>query len=565
MSLARPISGGTLLVTRDGSTAVASDPDRDGVWIVDLPGRRVRSVALEPDDEPGRGAEGADGEVYVVLRGGGAVVTLDIEDAAVIERRPVCAAPRGIAFDEAADAIHVACLGGELVTMPAAGGEPLRELHLDADLRDVSVTGSGLAVSRFRSAELLVVDAGGEVVRRGAPDVFQAAVQTGPFTDIVDFSPDVAWRTVALPGGGLAMVHQRGQDAPIPLGTGSEYAPIPVPGEEDGCATGIVHSTVTLFDAEGELHQGAGLVLSEATVPVDIAASPAGDTLAVVAAGSRTVTELWTKEYIGETSASACTGAIRSRRRLSDTPVAAAYGKDGALIVQVQSPPALVLLSEAGEETLRLPGETLETTGSSLFHAAAQGSHGLACASCHPEAEDDGRTWLFSSFGARRTQYLRGGIADTAPFHWGGDLPDMARLVDEVLVRRMGADSPAPHEMALLQGWLDAQPGLPVSPARDPAAAERGKGLFESAAVGCTACHRGPQLTDNRSWDVGTGARFQTPRLVDLAHRGPWMHDGCAETLKDRFDPGCGGAEHGDVSGLSTGQIDDLVAYLETL
>lgn len=565
MSLARPISGGTLLVTRDGSTAVATDPDRDRVWIVDLPGRRVQSVALERDDEPGRGVEGADGEVHVVLRGGGAVVTLDVGDAAVIERRPVCAAPRGIAFDEAADAIHVACLGGELVTMPVAGGEPLRELHLEPDLRDVSVTGGGLAVSRFRSAELLVVDAGGEVVRRRAPDVFQATVQAGPFTDVVGFSPDVAWRTVVMPGGGLAMVHQRAQDTAIPLGTGGEYIQSLAPGEQDGCAAGIVHSAVTLFDAEGEVHQGAGLVLSEATVPVDIAASKAGDTLAVVAAGSHTVTELWVDEYAGETSAGACTGAVRSRRHLSGTPVAAAYGKDGVLIVQVQSPPALVLLSEAGEETIRLPGESLETTGSSLFHAAAQGSHGLACASCHPEAGEDGRTWLFSFLGARRTQHLRGGIADTAPFHWSGDLPDMGQLVGEVLVRRMGADAPAPHELALFQGWLDAQPSLPVSPPRDAAAAARGKGLFESAAVGCAGCHGGPQLTDNLSWDVGTGAKFQTPRLVDLSHHGPWMHDGCAETLEDRFDPGCGGAEHGDVSGLSAGQIDDLVAYLETL
>jgi hypothetical protein len=43
------------------------------------------------------------------------------------------------------------------------------------------------------------------------------------------------------------------------------------------------------------------------------------------------------------------------------------------------------------------------------------------------------------------------------------------------------------------------------------------------------------------------------------------MHDSCAATLCDRFDPACGGDKHGDVSGLSAAQIDDIVAYLTAL
>src|SRR5438093_1270151 len=49
-----PISGGTLLVTRDGTRAVASDPDRDLVYIVDLAKNQVRAtVTLAKGDEPG--------------------------------------------------------------------------------------------------------------------------------------------------------------------------------------------------------------------------------------------------------------------------------------------------------------------------------------------------------------------------------------------------------------------------------------------------------------------------------------------------------------------------------
>jgi hypothetical protein len=36
-------------------------------------------------------------------------------------------------------------------------------------------------------------------------------------------------------------------------------------------------------------------------------------------------------------------------------------------------------------------------------------------------------------------------------------------------------------------------------------------------------------------------------------------------TLLDRFDPECGGSRHGHVEGLEASDLDDLVAYLETL
>ena len=74
-----PISGGTLLVLRDGRTAVASDPDRDRVWVVDLARRAVgrgRSCSA-PGTSPGAWSRTAAGRVHVALRRGGALVTLD--------------------------------------------------------------------------------------------------------------------------------------------------------------------------------------------------------------------------------------------------------------------------------------------------------------------------------------------------------------------------------------------------------------------------------------------------------------------------------------------------------
>src|SRR3954468_5842854 len=62
-----PIAGGTLLITKDGH-AVASDPDRDLVHVVDLSTRKVVSVELQAGDEPGRVVEGPAGTAYVVAR-----------------------------------------------------------------------------------------------------------------------------------------------------------------------------------------------------------------------------------------------------------------------------------------------------------------------------------------------------------------------------------------------------------------------------------------------------------------------------------------------------------------
>src|SRR5262249_8814473 len=127
-------------------------------------------------------------------------------------------------------------------------------------------------------------------------------------------------------------------------------------------------------------------------------------------------------------------------------------------------------------------------TGHTLFHLRA--SSGVACASCHAEAGDDGHVWTFDVIGARRTQSLRGGILGTEPFHWEGDMTDFPTLVHEVFVRRMGGFAPDAEQTAVLARWIDRQPAF-VTQARDADAAARGEALFHSEAVGCDGCHSG--------------------------------------------------------------------------
>src|SRR5690242_14896397 len=73
-----PISGGTMLVTRDGTRAIVADPDRDRVMIVDLAsGKTTADVALEARSDPGRVVEDGAGRVHVALRGTASLLTLD--------------------------------------------------------------------------------------------------------------------------------------------------------------------------------------------------------------------------------------------------------------------------------------------------------------------------------------------------------------------------------------------------------------------------------------------------------------------------------------------------------
>jgi CxxC motif-containing protein (DUF1111 family) len=144
-------------------------------------------------------------------------------------------------------------------------------------------------------------------------------------------------------------------------------------------------------------------------------------------------------------------------------------------------------------------------------------------------------------------------------------MPTFQHLVDDVMTGRMGGFKVEPRYTKALMSWIDAQPAVRL-PARDTPQVLRGRELFDSSAVGCTSCHSGPDMTNNLNVDVGTGGSFQVPSLHGLGLRGPFMHDGCATTLLERFEPRCGGGDrHGKTSQLSAQDKQDLAAYLETL
>jgi mono/diheme cytochrome c family protein len=502
--------------------------------------------------------------VHVALRRGNELVAIDATGQLAF-RRASCVEPRGVAYDAAADAVHVACASGDLATFPAAGGAASRVVRLERDLRDVIVSGNQLIVSKFRSAELLTLDAAGAIVGRTAPPNvrrfgFGPFGEPAPSTDgKVDAVAAVAWRTIALPNGSILVSHQR--QVKKGLDTQSEG------GYGGSCGgDGVVEAAVSTM-TPGQPAR-AGRSIAHGTLPVDIAISPAGDQFAVVTAGNKTV-HLARATAPMEEDEDPCEGRgddTQSGAPISDqlgTPTSVAWTPDGSLLVYYPELPALSIRKAGKITTVRLTGDVGYDSGRAMFHQ--QTNSGLACASCHPEGGEDGLVWDFATIGKRRTQHLGGGILTRAPYHWVGDMTDLTKLMNDVFAIRMSGGTPTRSQKLSLGPWLDRvrAPQAPI--VIDADAIARGKAVFDDAATACASCHNGPQLTNNTLVNVGTSGKFKVPSLLGVGARAPYMHDGTATTLHDRFSPRGGGDAHGKTSQLTTQQIDDLVAYLDSL
>jgi mono/diheme cytochrome c family protein/DNA-binding beta-propeller fold protein YncE len=558
-----PISGGSMIVSHDGETAYVADPERDLIYIVDLARRDMSStIELEPGDEPGRLVEDDAGRVFVALRRGGAIVTL--ENGAITDRRDVCPAPRGVAYQADGDLIHVACATGELVSLRASGGNPTRVLHLDRDLRDVVVEGNDLYVSRFRAAELLRVDGNGTVMARQRPAVVDKTVfdpNTGAETQ-TQAVPAVAWRTIPISDGRVMMLHQRATRAVLSTQSQGGYG-----GGE--CFDGPIEVTATIFDPATPDVVEPGRRFTMAQLPVDVAVSPDGSRVAMVMAGFRTVRVVNMRSIPSVVGDDPCGGGDGDDQEIfadSDwwgAPTSVGYVDENELIIQYDNAIAIRNPGQFTSQMISLDGPNRLDPGRRRFHEPTFA--GLACASCHPEGRDDGLVWSFDVIGDRRTQQIAGNLEKRAPYHWDGDMTDLHMLINEVLVFRMGGNPLSGDEEDAMKKFLFRIDPLPAPSGLDESAVARGKALFDDPVVGCASCHGGEIYTTNARENVGTGGSFKVPSLVAVGWRAPYLHTGCAATLRDRFDPACGGDNHGTVENLSEAQIGDLVAYLESL
>lgn len=222
-----------------------------------------------------------------------------------------------------------------------------------------------------------------------------------------------------------------------------------------------------------------------------------------------------------------------------------------------------------------LPMDLVE--GRKLFFSAREANinnpttTGVSCNTCHTEGgREDGHVWGFPD-GKRQTPSMAGRMmTQTAPFHWSGEFPGMKDFMDHTARMRMGGQGLTATQLDRITVYMDSI-ALPDNPHKLATLTEpqaRGHQVFQQA--GCATCHSGAALTNNANYDVGVKALndkvdlFNTPSLHGIARTAPYLHDGSAQTLRDRITNNPED-KHGVTSNLSEQQVDDLVAYLKTL
>lgn len=546
----RPVVGGHLTLGAEGMLVIADAEHDRLVWFDPSQSLQRGTLNLGAGSWPTRVVMHE--QVYdVLLRGTGELVR--VEGRGVTWRARVCAEPRALTWDAAARESVVGCAGGEVVRLDAAG-HVTSTLETGVEWRDLQVHGSALVGTSFRDARVATV------FDDGAPLYSQPVVMGGLSPSGSTSRSQVAWRYVDTGAGGF-MVHQLHADDlgsfgdPPATGTGSppgsgvpSYygAPTPVTQAPVGAVvTGISH-----VDDKGQVDFTA---VVHDVLPVDAAASPDGQLLAVVGAG-------------GSGLSVYRLGSLRGT--LAPQPVASVTGLSLTSVVWT-SPSELYVLEALRSTPLRfqLVDSTLSTMESSpssgsvahaLFHQAPTGGAPISCASCHPEGGDDGHVWKMDG-NLRRTQPLSGHVMARAPFHWAGNIPDLSTVMSETFVKRMGGASVDDVTVHTLGSWLDGIPGARASVVLSDE--EKAVGAAAFTRAGCDTCH----LASGRKGGLATvdGEALRSPPLQGVAARGPWLHDGSLKDLDAAIlDDTLG---HGKLSALELGSRQALLRYLRSL
>ncbi|MEI7956298.1 MAG: cell surface protein, partial [Verrucomicrobiota bacterium] len=224
------------------------------------------------------------------------------------------------------------------------------------------------------------------------------------------------------------------------------------------------------------------------------------------------------------------------------------------------------------------PQPDLARQGEALFHDAGRCfQRWLSCASCHPDARADGLNWDLLNDGLGNPKNARSLVFSdsTPPLMSHGARDDLPACVRAGFVHILFTEPKNDDVQAVYTYLKGLQPV--VSPYRKPDgsltdAALRGEKLYNDPQIACAKCHPGPLLTNLQMYDVGTsrpfdqGAlRFDTTSLIELWRTPPYLHDGSAVTIREVLVEQNPKDKHGVTSKLTPAQLDDLVAYLQSL
>jgi len=562
-------ASGSIAITTDGSRVFNVNPDsasvsvidgRDEKLIAEIPvGKDPGSIALSPDDR----------FAFVTNRESSTLTVVDTQTLQVRSSAATDAEPYGVVVAPAGNVAYVASAAQYAIDIfRIADGQAAFTSRIAVGSRPkglaISSDGSTLYVTHFLSGAVSVISTLSarvtQVIATGADSnmVQKIAISPGnhraylPHLRSNVTNPFLLFDTTVFPTlSVLDLDHDRSAPAErvdLSVGAVSVNMPVDVAFSTDGARLYSVQM------GSGDLAV-IDLQARQRTALIDVGDGPSG---VVVSPDGGTA---FVNNTLSDDVAVVDLQALRVRKRITVT---------------------------------RSPLSELVHRGKVLFFSSLTSEvsrdRWMSCASCHFDAEQDGRTWIFSS-GPRNTTSLRG-VADTLPLHWSADRDEVQDF--EFTIRTLQAGTglirsgePNPELGASNAGRspdLDALAAyvmsLQVKPSPFGGNVERGRSVFNDPDTGCSTCHSAPLYADSTMkgtrfilHDVGTGdgpgervgASFDTPSLRGIWDTAPYLHDGSAPTLRDVLITRNPQDRHGRTSQLSDSQISDLIAFLRSL
>jgi len=573
-------SNSLLDISRDAKLLACANRDSGTVTIVELATHAKRAEIAVGRHPEGVSFVGDSHQLAVALYDDDCVAILDAESGAIVRRIDVFDEPYGIVSSADGRRLFVTLdYPGQVLEIDPVAGTIVRTLEAGDFARGIAIAPdqSRLLVTQYYSGEVLAIDLPGGKIADRWPGI----------------SNDNLARQIAVhPKRGKAYLpHIRSRVTAV-HGEGSIFPYVSV--------IDTVSKDTTAGDGQRRrrIPMDAFLANLVTANPWEAAISADGRQFYVVFAGTD---DMFACDVIDDDYREI---GYRKLVRLGRNPRAVRIAPDGQTLyvynaldfnvvaydTRSLTPQTTIAVTEnpLGEEKLR---------GKVLFYSAQQpmvGRRWISCSSCHPDGQQDGRTW-HNPEGLRNTQWLAG-MAWTHPIHWSADrdeVQDFEHTIRGPLMQGRGLIRGAVQkELGTpnkgLSADLDALAAYsnshtwPLSPYAKQglsAAARRGQAIFISAETLCATCHSGPLFTDSSvksmaMHDVGTGAddaseklgpKFDTPTLLGVYRTAPHLHHGQAATLRDVLTTKNAGDRHGKTSHLSSGQIDDLVEYLKAL
>ncbi len=568
-------SNSLLDISHDGALVACANRDSGTVTIVDRATHAKRAEIAVGKHPEGVSFVGSSHTLAVAVYDEDRVILLDADSGAITQRIDVLDEPYGVVSSKDGRRLFVTLdYPGQVALIDPAAGKVMRTIEAGDFARGIAIApdGSRLYVTQYYTGAVLAIDlASGQIADQWpgiSNDNLARQIAIHPSRGKA-YLPHIRSRVTAVHGEGSIFPYVSVIDTAA--GEGSRRRRIPM----DAFLANFVTSN-----------------------PWEAAISPDGRQFYVVFAGTD---DMFACDVVDDDYREL---AYRKLVRLGRNPRAIRVAPDGQTVYVYNALDFTLVAYDAkslavkatvavtdnplGEEKLR---------GKILFYSALQpmvGRRWISCASCHPDGQQDGRTW-HNPEGLRNTQWLAG-LTWTHPIHWSADrdeVQDFEHTIRGPLMQGRGLirgpvqkDFGPPNKG--LSADLDALAAysnsheLPLSPHAKSglsAAALRGKSLFFADETKCAVCHRGPLYTDSAvqdlpMHDVGTGdddpseklgPKYDTPTLLGVYRTAPYLHHGQAATLADVLTAHNRGDRHGQTSHLAPAEIGDLVEFLKSL